>query len=93
MPARYADVGDPGEPGPAVTLDVDGELFEVRTDGRGGTHYTWLTGPNQGYGFGSGPIRAYGSGERPARDQTAEEHRAGIRAFLAGINPETGYLD
>lgn len=54
---------------------------------------TWLTGPDQGYGFTSGPISAYGYGESPAGDRTAADHRASIRSFLAGINPPTGHLD
>jgi len=35
-------------------MSVDGEEFEVsRPDGRPGTYnFTWLTGPNPGYGFG-----------------------------------------
>ena len=36
---------------PARRLECDGEIFEQRPDGFGGTHYTWLSGPNPGYGF------------------------------------------
>ncbi len=71
-------------PGPddAVTLEVDGEVFLVRTTGRGSYGYTWASGPNDGYGFGlSGP--PVGS---------LEEHRTHIRGFLAGIDPDTGFL-
>lgn len=39
----------------AVALVIDGEMFEVRPDEYGGTSYTWLTDPNDGYGFGSNP--------------------------------------
>jgi predicted ester cyclase len=81
-PARYADPGGDAAGAGSVTLEVDGELFAVRPDGRGGTGYTWLSGPNEGYGFG----------ESPARDRSPDEHRASIRAFLAQIDPATGYL-
>jgi hypothetical protein len=30
--------------------EVDGELFAIRPDEQGGTDYTWLSGPNNGYG-------------------------------------------
>jgi hypothetical protein len=78
-PARYVD---PVAPAPSITLEVDGELFAVRPDGRGGTSYTWLSGPNEGYGYGESPAAA-----------SLDEYRASIRAFLAQINPATGYLD
>jgi hypothetical protein len=63
-----------------VTLDVDGERFAIRRAGDGGTACDWLSGPDEGYGFGSGrtPNRPVG------------EHREHIRAFLAMINPDTG---
>lgn len=68
--------------GPALTLDVDGEVFEVRADGRGGTDYVWSSGPNPGYGFGLSPTR----------DMSLEEHRENVQNFLAEIDPATGYL-
>lgn len=44
--------------------------------------YHWLTGPNDGYGFGiSGPF-----------ETSDDEHRVRIREFLADIDPATGYL-
>lgn len=63
---------------------VDDEMFAVRRrDEDGSCHYDWISGPNDGYGFsvfcGPGPL----GGER---------HIAAIRDFLAGIDPETGYL-
>lgn len=67
---------------PALTLDVDGEAFDVRADGRGGTDYVWSSGPNPGYGFGLSPTR----------DMSLEEHRENVRNFLAEIDPATGYL-
>jgi hypothetical protein len=36
---------------PATQLDCAGEIFELRPDEFGGTHYTWISGPNPGYGF------------------------------------------
>ena len=36
-------------------LDVDGERFDIRQGGDGGTNYDWLSGPNKGYGFASSP--------------------------------------
>src|SRR5436190_23587897 len=50
--------------------------------GDGGTAYDWLSGPNKGYGFGS-------SG---TPNRSVEEHRESIRAFLAMIDPNTGYI-
>jgi hypothetical protein len=64
------------------TLDIDGERFTIRRAGDGGTAYDWLSGPNKGYGFGSS-----GTPDRPV-----EEHRENIRAFLAMIDPNTGYI-
>jgi hypothetical protein len=72
-----------GRPGPVLfILDVDGERFAIRQAGDGGTTYDWLSGPNKGYGFGTS--------ETP--DRSAEEHRESIRAFLAMIDPTTGYI-
>ena len=48
----------------------------------GGTAYDWLSGPNKGYGFGS-------SG---TPNRSMEEHRESTRAFLAMIDPNTGYI-
>lgn len=66
----------------ATVLEVDGELFELRPDQYGGTGYAWLSGPNDGYGFGTSPTP----------DWSTEEHRANIRWFLAQVDPATGYL-
>ena len=81
VPAVYR--GTEGRPGPVLfTLDVDGERFTIRRAGDGGTAYGWLSGPNMGYGFGSsGPP-----------NRSVEEHRESIRAFLAMIDPNTGYI-
>ena len=81
VPAVYR--GTEGRPVPVLlTLDVDGERFAIRQAEDGGTSYDWLSGPNEGYGFGSS--------ERP--NQSVEEHRESIRAFLAMIDPNTGYI-
>lgn len=63
-------------------VDVDGELFEISEDGRGGTSYEWLSGPNPGYGFGC----------NASFTTPVEEHVALIRDFLRGIDPRTGYM-
>jgi hypothetical protein len=47
---------------PSFTLEVDGEHFVVRmvvdpATGYTDTGYTWLSGPNEGYGFGIGGPR------------------------------------
>ena len=67
---------------PSVTIEVDGEVFAVRPDKQGGTAYTWLSGPNPGYGFGLSPTR----------NLSRDEHRSNIRDFLVDIDPATGYL-
>jgi hypothetical protein len=84
-PPAVPDVygGTDGEPRPVLlTLDVDGERFAIRRAGDGGTAYDWLSGPNRGYGFAS-------SG---TPDRSVEDHREGIRGFLAMIDPDTGYI-
>jgi hypothetical protein len=81
VPAVYR--GTEASPGPVLfTLDVDGERFAIRRAGDGGTAYDWLSGPNEGYGFGS-------SG---TPNRSVEEHREHIRVFLAMIDPSTGYI-
>lgn len=71
--------------GPVVfRLEVDGEQFAVRTRGPGQWSYDWLTGPNQGYGFGS-------SG--PPVDRSVEEHQEDCHNFLSMIDPVTGYIE
>ena len=65
----------------AQTLEVDGELFELRPDGFGGTQYDWITGPNQNYGFATSPT-----------PDSTEQHETSIRNFLSMIDPTTGYI-
>jgi hypothetical protein len=70
-------------PVPSFTLEVDGEVFAVRPGKLGGTEYTWLSGPNTGYGFS----------ESPTPGRSLDEHRESIRNFLAQIDPTTGYIE
>jgi hypothetical protein len=82
-PVPGLDVGPGSQPGPLLyVLNVDGEAFAVRRGRGGGTDYDWISGPNEGYGFGSsaGP-------EAPE-----DEHRQIIRSFLSMIDPATGYI-
>jgi hypothetical protein len=66
-----------------VRVVVDGESFVVVRDGNT-IHFTWVSGPNESYGFSVG-----GSG---AMGFTDNEVRSAICAFLAEIDPHTGYL-
>ena len=66
----------------ASRLEVDGEDFDLWPDGFGGTHYTWISGPNPGYGFSTSPTHG-----------SFEQHRASIRNFLSMIDPTTGYIE
>lgn len=65
---------------------MDGETFSVRRrPGRLPTYdFDWLSGPSPGYGFSAGP--------HGATPLTEPQLRAEIRDFLAGVDPETGYL-
>jgi hypothetical protein len=75
--------GDEGRPAFALlTLEVDGEVFTVGQAADGGWAYEWLSGPNEGYGFGiSGPP-----------NPSTQEHCDAIRGFLSMIDPATGYI-
>lgn len=66
----------------ATQLDCNGEVFELRPDDFGGTHYTWLSGPNPGYGFSMSPT-----------DDEIEQHQSNIRTFLSMIEARTGYIE
>lgn len=66
----------------SFTLEVDGEVFELRPDQDGGTDYGWLSGPNPGYGFSLSPTP----------NLSLDQHRENIRRFLAEIDPSTGFL-
>ena len=62
-------------------LEVDGQVFAVRSHDDG-TDYDWVSGPNEGYGFGTS-----------ARNMPAGWHRESIRDFLGIIDPATGYIE
>ncbi len=65
------------------TLEVDGEMFALRRNEFNGTDYTWLSGPNPGYGFSTSPTP----------DLSLDEHTENIRHFLAMVDPSTGYIE
>lgn len=67
----------------SLTLEVDGQVFVVRSNACGGTDYTWLNGPNPGYGFGLSP----------APNLSLDEHTENIRGFLDIVDPTTGYIE
>ena len=82
-PVPGLDTGPDAEPGPLVrTIEVDGQVFAVRRGHGGGTDYDWTNGPNEGYGFGS----------TVSPDLPEDQHRDGIRGFLAMIDPATGFI-
>jgi len=68
-------------------MSVDGEEFEVsRPDGKPGTyHFTWLTGPNPGYGFGFST--------HPPVPADRESLVEAVRDFLAQVDPDTGHIE
>ena len=67
----------------SLTLEVDGEAFALSPNEFGGTDYTWLSGPNPGYGFGVSPTP----------NLSVDEHIENIRDFLALVDPTTGYIE
>ena len=80
--AALPDTAPEQEGAPATRLWCEGEAFELRPDGSGGTHYTWLSGPNPGYGFTASPTV-----------DDIGHHRTNIRSFLSMVDPETGYVE
>jgi hypothetical protein len=68
-------------------MSVDGEEFEVsQPDGKPGTYnFTWLTGPNPGYGFGFTT--------HPPVPSDTDDLEAAVRDFLAQVDPETGHIE
>ncbi|MEU1586419.1 hypothetical protein [Micromonospora sp. NPDC005710] len=85
---REAVPGPPRDPDGAVdtpprTLDVDGQTFALRRNECDGTDYTWLSGPNPGYGFGASPTLGL----------SLDQHRKNIRDFLAMVDPATGRIE
>ena len=70
-----------------VRLTVDGQVFDVSYNPSqpGAYGYSWVNGPNEGYGFGSR--------RSDHQRSTMSEHEASIRDFLAAVDPETGYIE
>ncbi|GAA1457675.1 hypothetical protein [Williamsia maris] len=101
-PDSHSDDWRPAAADGPVELVVDGQLFQVMVQPDGGCRYTWVTGPNPGYGFSSGaPQVAWQRVGRadptppaplPLPLTTVGRHRQSIRDFLAEIDPETGYF-
>jgi hypothetical protein len=79
---------------PAMRISCDGETFELRPERSGGTHYTWLSGPNLGYGFTTSPVMEGTGVAMSLRDDLdVGQHQTNIRNFLSMIDPETGYIE
>jgi hypothetical protein len=78
---------------PAMRLSCDGETFELRPERSGGTHYTWLSGPNPGYGFTMSGIIDTGVAMSSREPPDIEQHEKNIRNFLSMIDPKTGYIE
>lgn len=72
---------------PPTRVEVDGEVFDVAAerDRPGQYHFDWVSGPNSGYGFAVGT-----SDGRTMSSAVIED---AIRDFLAGVDPETGYIE
>lgn len=65
---------------------VEGERFEVvRSETPGQYDFTWLSGPNPGYGFSSA--------SSDGSDHTQADLEESIRSFLAQVDPATGYIE
>lgn len=72
---------------PPIVRVVDGETFHVSIDPElpGLYHFDWVSGPNPDYGFSSRT-----SGGLPQTESGLDES---IRAFLAQVDPRTGYIE
>ena len=57
VPDTCSDDWRPSADDGPILLIVDGETFRVRVRPDGGSDYSWVSGPNPGYGFSSGPVR------------------------------------
>jgi hypothetical protein len=68
-------------------VEVDGEVFDVavRRDAPGQYHYTWVSGPNPGYGFSTG--------NSDGGAMSDADIVAAIRNFLAQVDAETGHIE
>jgi hypothetical protein len=72
---------------PPTRVEVDGEVFDVAAerDRQGQYHFDWVSGPNSNYGF------AVGTSD--GRKMSSADIEDAIRAFLAEVDPETGYIE
>lgn len=79
--------GDGPELEPPTRVEVDGEVFDVAAERNRPSqyHYTWISGPNSGYGFSSGTS--------DGRAMSSADIEASIRNFLAQVDPRTGYIE
>jgi hypothetical protein len=92
--SALSDNAPENDTAPVMRLSCDGETFELRPEQSGGTHYTWLSGPNPGYGFTvSAMIHVTGLAMSSREKLDIEQHETSIRNFLSMIDPETGYLE
>ena len=73
---------------PPVRVIVDGEEFDIaaQPDHPGDYNYTWISGPNPGYGFSSGS-------SSDGRPPSMVDHEKAIRRFLSRVDPQTGYIE
>ncbi|VXB06828.1 conserved hypothetical protein [Citricoccus sp. K5] len=70
--------------GMSQVVIVDGETFLVRRRDLRTYDYDWVTGPHARYGFTTGSSAEV--------TRFSEHHEEAIRGFLAGIDPNTGFL-
>ncbi|WP_020391372.1 hypothetical protein [Kribbella catacumbae] len=70
-----------------IRIEVDGQVFEVQVspDLPGQYDFTWLSGPNPGYGFSSR--------SSDGSVLSTSDFEESIRSFLAQVDPATGYIE
>jgi hypothetical protein len=76
VPGAYHEI-ESEPPVTSFTLEVEGELFALRPNKHGGTHYTWLSGPNKDYGFSSSSTS----------NESLEEHGRASAPSLLRLTP------
>jgi hypothetical protein len=69
---------------PPTRVEADGEVFDVAA-GRDRVSINWASRPNPGYGF------AVGTSD--GRKISSADIVDAIRDFLAGVDPEMGYIE
>jgi hypothetical protein len=81
------DHKQPASPPQALRVTIDGNVFDIAAvaEHPGEYHYTWISGPNPGYGFTS----ASSTGKR----LEMLDHVNAVRNFLTQIDPKTGYIE